>query len=226
MANTKKPWLKRLEERVDRAWGYDISTPKARRRAKRHFNWIDHGILRTFWFNFHEIAPGVFRSNQPSPKRLAEFKQMGVKTVISLRGNNPRSPHLFETEACENLDLTYETVRLHARSLANRNELLNLLKLFETIEKPFVFHCKSGADRAGLASYLYLLHMTDTVPAVARKQFSLKYLHIKSSSTGILDHMIDAYEQDFNKSQISIREWIKTQYNPTALTQSYGNDGT
>ena len=43
-------------------------------------------FLRFFYHNQAEVAPGVFRSNQPSPDRLNTWAKSGIKTVINLRG--------------------------------------------------------------------------------------------------------------------------------------------
>jgi protein tyrosine/serine phosphatase len=213
--------LKTAERSLDKAWGYDISTPAARKRAHRHFQWIDHGILRHYWTNLFEIAPGAWRSNQPDRARIQRYHQMGIHTILNLRGTNLRSPYLFETEACQEFGLTVVSHAIAARRLVVRQILLDLLDTFDTIEKPFVLHCKSGADRAGLASALYLLHCQGASVEDAKKQLSFKYLHIKSSSTGILDHVLDRYQVDLAKKQIPIRNWIETVYDPVALTASY-----
>lgn len=213
--------LKAAEHALDESLGYDISTPEGRRRAYWHLQLIDHGCLRGFWTNLFEIAPGAWRSNQPDGKRIKRYSEMKVKTVLNLRGNNRRSPLLFEEEACQEHGITLLTHQLSARSLVGRKEMLALLKTFETIEKPFVMHCKSGADRAGLASALYLLHIENASIADARKQLSFKYLHIKSSKTGVLDHVLDVYEQDCAEQEMSIHEWVKTKYDGKALIASF-----
>ena len=50
-----------------------------------------------------------------------------------------------------------------------------------------VMHCKSGADRAGLMSALYLILNQNVSVDKAKNQLSFKYLHLKHAKTGILD---------------------------------------
>lgn len=214
-------WLKSIETSLDRSLGYDISDEKSRRRAYWHLQLIDHGCLRKYWTNLHEIAPGVWRSNQPDGRRIRTYKDMGIKTVLNLRGTALRSPYLFEREACEEAGITLLTHTLSARSLVGRKEMLALLKTFETIEKPFVMHCKSGADRAGLASAMYLLHIEKTSIAEARKQLSFKYLHIKKSKTGVLDYLLDGYEEQTKSKPMTLRYWIKKHYRKSKLLAAY-----
>ena len=214
-------WLKSLESRLDRKLGKDISTPSARRRAKLHFHLVDHGILRTFWTNLFEIAPGVWRSNQPSPKRLDVYRKMGIKTVLNLRGQTSRSPYLFEEVACRELGLKLINHKLSARKLVGKKELLSLLDTFETIEKPFVMHCKSGADRAGLAAALYLLHIEGASIKEAKKQLSFKYIHLSHTQTGILDQILKAYAADTRDAPMPIRKWIEKRYDKKRLQNDF-----
>lgn len=218
--------LKDAERALDRSTGYDISTPEARKRAHRHFRYVDHGILRGFWTNLHEISPGVWRSNQPDRDRIKKYHEMGIRTVLNLRGTNRRSPYLFEEEACQEFGLKLISHGLAARSLVKRKTLLALLDTFETIKRPFVMHCKSGADRAGLAAVFYKLHIEKTSIKEARKQLSFKYLHIRASHTGILDHLMDVYEADNRQEQISIRDWIATRYDKDEIEMSYKSKKT
>lgn len=210
-----------FERRMRANYGSDISTPAARRAAYWHFQLMDHAFLRVLWTNEDEIAPGVWRANQPSPGRLKRYRDMGIRTVLSLRGLNAGSHMLLEREACEALGLELAVARMKARALVPRKDMLDLLDLFETIERPFVMHCKSGADRAGLASALYLMHIEGQAVETAAKQLSWRYLHRNSDATGILDHVLATYAADSARDPMPIREWIETRYDPDALTADF-----
>ena len=216
MFNAVKLRFKRFEHALDASFGNSISTPLARFGSTLHFHLMDHAFLRVFWTNLYEIAPGVWRSNQPSPARLKWHAEQGFKSVITLRGPRRKSYTLFEEEACEILGLTLHTSTLRSRGLVPKEEVLRVLDLFETAEKPFVMHCKSGADRAGLASVLYVLSQGGSLEE-AKKQLSFKYLHLKNDRTGILDMMIQAFEDDHLETGIDIRQWIETKYDPDEL---------
>ncbi len=213
--------IKTWERGLAATYGTDISTPKGRRQAAWHFQLLDHGFLRALWGNFFEVAPGVWRSNQPSPRRLRKFKKLGFKSVLNLRGANVMSPYLFEQEACRELGLTLVDHPMQARHLSGPEVFLRLLDIFETIEHPFVMHCKSGADRAGIASALYLMHMKDVPIEIAKKQLGKKYIHFKSFQTGILDHMLDAYEADNKVQPMPIRKWLENRYDQQKLTGEF-----
>lgn len=214
-------WIRKGERRVTEAWAYDISTPEGRRRANLHALLIDHGILRILWTNLYEVSPGVWRSNQPDRKRLIKYKKMGIETIINLRGQSSSGFYRFEKRRCARKKIDLLNVRMSARELTDRNELLKLLDYFETARMPMLMHCKSGADRAGLASALYLLHIKKTPIEEAKKQLSLRYAHIKSSKTGILDFMLEAYEKDTSTMPMTIREWIEHKYDREALAVDF-----
>jgi protein tyrosine/serine phosphatase len=98
--------------------------------------------------------------------------------------------------------------------------------MLDRIAYPALFHCKSGADRAGLMSALYLMLREGAGPEVARRQLSLRYLHFAGSRTGVLGHMIDAYAADRRASAargepLPFIAWARTAYDPAAITASF-----
>ena len=213
--------LDKKERDLRHSFGHDITDPRERRRSHLHLNWLDHGSLRTFWHNFEEFAPGAYRSNHPNHKRFKAYANMGIKTVLNLRGVAKQPHYLFELESCKKLGLTLIDSQMAARRAPRVRELTNLLDVFATIEHPFLMHCKSGADRTGLAAALYLMLYADAPLELARKQLSFRFLHIRRTKTGILDHFLDVYETRNAQSPIGIADWIRDEYDPAALPESF-----
>jgi len=58
----------------------DLADRGQRRRAFWANQFLDHAILRHVWSNFDQIAPGVYRSNQPGHWRLKRYAKMGIHT--------------------------------------------------------------------------------------------------------------------------------------------------
>lgn len=214
--------MRRFEARLRDRFGSDISTPAARRAAWWHFQLLDHAFLRVWWTNFSRVADGVYRSNQPSPARLARYRDRGIRTVINLRGDSMASPVLFEKEACADLGLTLVSVEgFSARRLPGRDAIRRLEAVFRTAEKPFVFHCKSGSDRAGLAAALYLLLIEGAPAAQAARQLDWRYIHLKRTETGVLDHMLRVYAAEGEAKGISFSDWLDRSYDPEAIAASF-----
>ena len=225
MFRVLKKRLKTAEHALDRSFGNDISTRATRFGSQLHFQLMDHAFLRYLWTNLHQIAPGVWRSNQPGPARIARYARMGIRSIISLRGFNQKSYHLFEEEACARHGITLHKVVLRSRDMVDAKNMLDLLDLFKTAERPFLMHCKSGADRAGLASALYVLAEGSGDIDEAKEQLSFKYLHLKNDSTGIIDMFLQAFEEDHRATGIGIRAWIETRYDPDEIRRRFREGG-
>ena len=189
--------------------------------AKRHAFWMDHEILRALYHNQSKVAPGVYRSNQPSPNRIKTWAKKGIKTIINLRGASNQGSYLLELQKCNDLGIKLINYPLYATRLASSDELIGLGNLFEKINYPILLHCKSGADRAGLASVMYHLMVLDTPFQIARKHLSIRFLHLKFSRSGILDFMLDTYEKESKMTGLNFRSWIETKYDPNKLTKIY-----
>ena len=200
---------------------HEIQSARGRRRAMRHFLWMDHALLRYTWTNFDRIADGVYRSNHPGHKRLKSFADMGGKTILTLRSKGSGPSYLLEAESCRAIGLKFELIGLAARRAPTHAALAQLLQAFRTMEKPFLMHCKSGADRTGLAAALYLMiHEGQSVEQV-QDQLSFKYIHIRKIQTGILDHFLRLYAAHNARDPIGIADWIQDHYDPDALTHSF-----
>jgi len=209
------------ERRLRAAYNTDLSTPENRRRAEIYNLWFDHAILRKFWSNMHDVAPGVYRSNQPTHQRFVRLKAMGIRSILNLRGKGGAAHYLVEEESCNRLGLALVNVAMQARSAPARAHIESLIQAFRTVEKPFVMHCKSGADRAGFASAVYLLVIEGRPLAEARKMLGLRFLHFKSSKAGILDFILDQYETRHAETGISFENWIASDYDNEALQAEY-----
>lgn len=213
--------LRNFEKRVRAHYDVDMSTPENRRKNQIYRRYFDHEILRGIWTNFYEIAPGAFRSNHPTRARLAKMKAAGINDIVNLRGTPPSGHYWAEKQWCDELGLRMHNVSLNARALVPRETILKLIKIFRTVDRPFVMHCKSGADRAGLASAIYLMVIEQQPVAQAKKMLSPKYFHIRNKRVGILDYMLECYEADTAKNPIDFDTWVETVYDPKTITQNF-----
>src|SRR5690606_27657505 len=138
-----------------------------------------------------------------------------------LRGKDEQSFYLFEREAAARLKMAMIDIKIYARSLVPAERFLELLDIFDSIERPFVMHCKSGADRAGLASALWLLHVEGRPVEEAQRQLSFRFVHLKRTKTGVLDHLLETYAADTAVEPMPIREWFAKRYDPVAIQASF-----
>ncbi|MDQ7069435.1 MAG: tyrosine-protein phosphatase [Rhodobacterales bacterium] len=216
--------IKQWERNLRDSYNTDLSTPENRRRAHIYNQWFDHAVLRKRWTNMAEIAPGVFRGNQPTHERFEMLKANGLKSVLNLRGASASGHYYVEEESCSQLGLNLVNAYLYARQAASRTEILRVIDAFSTIERPFIMHCKSGADRAGFASAMYLLEVENRPVAEARKMMSVRFVHLKWTKTGILDYILDMYEDRIAKSPIGFRDWIASEYDGEEMQKAFVRD--
>lgn len=200
----------------------DLSTDEGRRRAIREMLWSDHGFLRVRFRNLHQLSDEMWRCNQPQPHHIERLSaDLAIKTIINLRGESHKGYYLLEKEACERLGIQLINYKIRSRDVPSPSVISGARALFESIEYPAVMHCKSGADRAGLMSTLYMIFRANNSVEEARGQLALKYLHMKWGKTGILDHYFDAYLSEYKKTGIEFEEWAKHVENTADMKRNF-----
>lgn len=184
---------------------------------------IDHGFFRFFYSNRFKISDQVWRAAQPWPYQIRRMaKKEGIRTIVNLRGERDCGSYRLEKKICEKLDINLvDGLKLFSRAAPKKQTILEFKSHFDTLEYPLMMHCKSGADRMGLASVLYL-HLIDGVPIEqAKNQLSLKYGHIKQANTGILDEFFQQYLEYAADHDISFIDWVETVYDEHLLEATY-----
>lgn len=200
---------------------YDTETQDGYKKTWKDFWWNDHAFLRKNFQNAHEIAPGVWRSNQPSPEQLAVWKEKGIKTVVNLRGDVNSSFTALEKKACQDLGLNLVFFKVESRGAPDPVIMRALVNAFKEVEYPILMHCKSGADRAGLASVLYK-YLVEGVPLdEARKQLGFKYLHVSAGKTGILGHFWNKFSKAHKETGIEFWDWVDNHYSRERLWDDF-----
>lgn len=206
-------------------WRHPLDSTWDRLRAWANTIFVDHAFFRLVYLNLHRLSPRAWRAAQPLPHQISRLARRGLRSVVTLRGGKSFGSLPLEIEACKAADIHFETFRLRSRAAPTREEIEGAVALFQRLEYPVLFHCKSGADRAGMMSALFLaLHEGEPV-SVARKQLSLRYGHFRQSKTGILDAFFDSYLADHPDEQVPLLDWVRNDYDSDALTQAFSSGG-
>jgi len=203
----------------------NLNNPSDRKQAFRDVYLGDHGFLRTHFRNKHDLGGGMFRENQPNPKRIATWANEGIKTVINLRGESSKGFYLLEREACEKYGLNLINFRMFSRDVHTAFKIRAAKELFETIEYPAVMHCKSGADRTGIMGVLYRHFKMGNSIEQAMEQLSLKFMHIRHGKTGMLDFFFEDYIAYNKLNPIEFLKWVETMYDPADVKSRFMADG-
>ncbi len=206
---------------MDTIYRGDIETREGRRNAWIDALFIDHAVLRLGWTNFAAVKPGaLYRSNHPVPFQLAKFRrEVGLRSVVNLRGECSNGSDALSRDAAKRLGLDFYDMALESRGAPQRERIMRIAAIFRTMRRPALVHCKSGADRAGIGSALFVLTEGGTV-AQARVQLSWRFGHIRQSNTGILDAFLDAYETT-GEGRKPFLDWVAEDYDEVALRERF-----
>ncbi|NWG70609.1 MAG: tyrosine-protein phosphatase [Parvularculaceae bacterium] len=208
----------------------DFATEAGRRRAVRELMFADHGLIRLFHRNVHEVAPGkLWRSHQPSPAEIARWAARGVRTIVNLRGDKPSGFLFLEEEACAKARVRHIPLRAFSREAPPKEFLKRLRALFGEIEYPALMHCKSGADRVGIAATLYLFFEEGVaLDEAMRQQLSFRYGHVRQGKTGVIDYALERYLEHARTAGVSLADvdafmaWAESPaYDPVALKREF-----
>ena len=182
----------------------------------------DHGFLRIMWTSLFKLPGNMYRSNQPYPYQILRYKnKYDIKTVINLRGKRKCSSFYLEKKCCIDNNIALYNFPITSRDLPSRETIMDFFYLLDKIKYPALMHCKSGADRAGIAACLYLIYKQNYNVDLALQQLSFKFLHIKYAKTGILDHL---FETAISQNIISPSEfinWVDKKYNKDKIKHSF-----
>ncbi len=198
-----------------------IDSRAARLRAWGDSLLLDHAVFRGIWTNMAEVVPGkLWRSNHPTPRHLAVVaRRLGLRTLINLRGQRPCGSDALSRDAAQRLGLTHIDMPFESRGAPHRERILRFHDIYVTLQAPALMHCKSGADRAGLAAGLAVLFEGGrAVDALA--QLSLRFGHWSRSRTGILDAFFIRYATDA-EGRLPFLDWVQSEYDEVALKRNF-----
>ena len=195
--------------------------------ALAHFDQsiVDHGFIRAIYSNCHQVTPDLWRASQPSPTHVRRFAARGIRTVVNLRGASDTGSYRLEAQACQEHGLTLVDFSLNSRDTPRKEKLHGAQEVFDSIAYPALIHCKSGADRAGLMSALYMLLREGQTVEQAMRQLSLRYGHVRQAKTGILDFFFAQYRDYAAARPIGFLDWVDTIYDPDEVRAKFKSRG-
>ncbi|EKE45875.1 protein tyrosine/serine phosphatase [Oceaniovalibus guishaninsula JLT2003] len=159
--------------------------------------WV--GVLQATG-NYHAVIAGtLYRSAQVTPESLTRYvAEDGIASVLNLRGALPGTGwYDDELAASDRLGLVHADYKMSASHGIGQQEATDLLAIFATLPRPILVHCKSGADRTGLAAALYLARIAQAGEAAAERALSLRYGHFAApflSRAWPMDRSFEAME--------------------------------
>jgi tyrosine-protein phosphatase SIW14 len=103
---------------------------------------------------FRQVSDTLYRGAQPREGGVSKLRELGINTIVNLRGANDRT-RAEEAEA-RALGLNYFNVMLPNWGRPEDTRVARILEIIATPENGRVFvHCKEGVDRTGMIVALY-----------------------------------------------------------------------
>lgn len=131
--------------------------------------------------NFAAVLPGeVYRSNQPTAAAIASYAgRYGIRTIINLRGRHEKEAwYEAEVATTKRLGIGLIDFPMVADQRLDAEGAAKLVAILKDAPRPILIHCRSGADRTGLASVIYLAKVAKVDEETAERQLSVRYGHI------------------------------------------------
>ena len=199
----------------------DLTTSRGRAAAWADSLLVDHAVFRSVWTNLAEVVPGkLYRSNHPTPGHLAAAtRRYGLKTLINLRGSRKCGSDALSREAAARLGLHHVDMAFESRGAPHRDRILRFAGMYADLRTPALMHCKSGADRAGLASGLAVMFEGGRA-ADALKHLSWRFGHWSRARTGVLDAFFIRYAAEA-EGRLPFLDWVRTEYDEAALKRDF-----
>ena len=99
--------------------------------------------------NVHQVAPGLYRSAQPTEEGMKNLEKFGIRTVIDLRAYHDDKDEMKGTR------LQRISIPMNTWGLAEEHVIRFLQAATDTNRAPILVHCQHGADRTGTMCAVY-----------------------------------------------------------------------
>lgn len=202
-------------------WDRPVGGSWDRMRAWSNMLFVDHGIFRVAYLNLFRVTPKFWRAAQPTPKQINMLAGRGLRTIVNLRGGREHGSWPLEREACERNKVALVEFVVRSRETPSKETIHEARRFFGTLEYPALVHCKSGADRAGMMSALYLILHENRPVREAMRQLSWRYGHFRFARTGVLDAFFDAYLREGEAIGVDFMTWVDTIYDAEAVKRDF-----
>jgi protein tyrosine/serine phosphatase len=104
--------------------------------------------------NFHKVTDKLYRGAQPLSGASSKLVELGVKTIVNLRGEDDLSR--VEQKEAETAGLRYFGVAMPGLSAPSDEQVAKVMAIINNPEnQPVFIHCKRGSDRTGTIAAIY-----------------------------------------------------------------------
>jgi tyrosine-protein phosphatase SIW14 len=105
--------------------------------------------------NFHRVNERLYRGGQPKDGGIKRLAEIGIKTVINLRGEDAQTRAQDEAEA-KTAGVSYFNIPMPGLSRPTDEQISRVMTIINTQENwPVFVHCRRGSDRTGTVVAVY-----------------------------------------------------------------------
>lgn len=147
--------------------------------------------------NFFKVSERLYRGGQPKTGGIKKLAEIGIKTIINLRGTDEMT-RAEEAEA-KAAGLVYFNIPMPGLSRPTHEQISRVMEIVGNQESgPVFIHCKRGSDRTGTVVAIYRIARdgwTADKALTEAKRFGLSWMEF-----GMKDYVSDYY-RDWNASK-------------------------
>jgi protein tyrosine/serine phosphatase len=157
--------------------------------------------------NFSKVNERLYRGGQPKVGGVKKLAEIGIKTIINLRGED----ELTRTEEAEakSAGLSYLNIPMPGLSRPTHEQILRVMEIVGSKDSgPVFIHCKRGSDRTGTVVAVYRISQdgwTANKALIEAKRYGLSWMEF-----GMKDYVSDYY-RDWNTAKQSSLEQASQQ---------------
>ena len=142
--------------------------------------------------NFHQVNEQLYRGAQPKRGGIQRLAQLGIKTVVNLRGDDERSQ--TEEQETRAAGLHYFNVPFERLGRPTDEQVERVLSIINAPENQPVFvHCQRGADRTGAIIAVYRIEHHGWTSEQAKAE--AKRYGMRPWQLGMKDYIRDYYRR-------------------------------
>jgi uncharacterized protein (TIGR01244 family) len=148
--------------------------------------------------NFSKVNERLYRGGQPKAGGIKKLAEIGIKTIINLRGTDEQT-RAEEAEA-KAAGLSYFNIPMPGLSRPTHEQISRVMEIVGAQESgPVFIHCKRGSDRTGTIVAVYRISRDGWTADQAlseAKRFGLSWMEF-----GMKDYVSDYY-RDWKQSPL------------------------
>jgi protein tyrosine phosphatase (PTP) superfamily phosphohydrolase (DUF442 family) len=173
--------------------------------------------------NLHEVVPGeLYRSSSMASQDLVSvIEQYKIRTVFDLRTHDSTKDKKGKLESLTVLTAgaKYLHFRMETLKKLTPEQIITLIGLYQSAERPVLIHCSSGSERTSVAVAIWLLSQTSAGIEEAASQLALSYGYLKPwlmykqwrYGVPTINRTVDEYFESTESHTLTYREWVQKQ---------------